>query len=147
MDARRRRTLAPHGGVLDLGIDAVLDAVLDAIAPVEHVFLSVDVDVLDPAYAPGTGTPEPGGMTTRELLRALRRITCTRGLIGLEVVEVSPPYDHAELTALAAHRVVLECLSGLALKRKGSPARPENASHTGRATAATRPSRDASAER
>jgi agmatinase len=113
--------------VVDRGIDAVIDDVLEWIAPAQHLFLSVDVDVLDPAFAPGTGTPEPGGMSTRELLRAIRRLTIARGLAGMEVVEVSPPYDHAEITAMAAHRVVLDALAGLAVHRRGGAARPETA--------------------
>jgi agmatinase len=108
--------------VVEHGIDAVVDDVLAAVEPAEHLFLSVDVDVLDPAFAPGTGTPEPGGMSTRELLRAIRRLTVARGLAGMEVVEVSPPYDHADVTAMAAHRVVLEALSGLAVHQRGAGA-------------------------
>ncbi|MGH2746696.1 MAG: agmatinase [Actinomycetota bacterium] len=112
--------------IVDHGIDAVLNAVLYEIADASHLFLSIDIDALDPAYAPGTGTPEPGGMTTRELLRAVRRLTLERGLAGMEVVEVSPPYDHAQITAMAAHRVVLEALSGLAAHRAGTKIAPED---------------------
>jgi agmatinase len=108
------------------GIDAVVEAVLDEMGDARELFLSVDVDVLDPSYAPGTGTPEPGGMTTRELLRALRGLALRWELAGLEVVEVSPPYDYAGITALAAHRVVLETLSCVALRRSGRDARPED---------------------
>jgi len=77
------------------------------------VYLSIDVDVLDPAHAPGTGTPEPGGLTTRELQ------TIVRGLVGLDVVgadvvEVAPAYDHAELTSLAAANMAYEILGLLA---------------------------------
>lgn len=111
--------------VLEKGIDAVITEVLAAVSDADHLFLSVDVDVLDPAFAPGTGTPEPGGMSTTELLRAVRRLTIEKGLAGMDVVEVSPPYDHSDITALAAHRVVLEALSGLALHRSGRAARPE----------------------
>jgi agmatinase len=112
--------------VNDKGIDAVMALVLDEIADAEHLFLSVDIDVLDPAFAPGTGTPEPGGMTARELLRAVRTLVLSKGLAGMDVVEVSPPYDHAAITAMAAHRTVLEALSALALHRKGGAARPED---------------------
>ena len=111
--------------VFEKGIDAIIVEVLAAVSDADHLFLSVDVDVLDPAFAPGTGTPEPGGMSTLELLRAIRRLTSERGLAGMDVVEVSPPYDHSDITALAAHRVVLEALSGLALNRSGRGARPE----------------------
>jgi agmatinase len=111
--------------VIERGIDAVIDSVLSEIGSSERIFLSVDIDVLDPAFAPGTGTPEPGGMSSRELLRAVRRLTLERDLVGMEVVEVSPPYDHASITAMAAHRVVLEALSGLAVRRSGRGPRPE----------------------
>ena len=112
--------------ILDRGIDPVVDSVLEEIEGASHLFLSVDIDVLDPAYAPGTGTPEPGGMSTRELLRAIRRLTRERGLAGMEVVEVSPPYDHAGITAMAAHRTILEALSGLASWRVGRAPEPED---------------------
>jgi agmatinase len=108
------------------GIGRVIERVLDEVAGADALFLSVDVDVLDPAFAPGTGTPEPGGMSTRELLYAVRTIACARDLAGMEVVEVSPPYDHASITALAANRVVMEALSGIALRRSGADPRPED---------------------
>jgi agmatinase len=85
----------------------------------------VDIDVVDPGFAPGTGTPEPGGLSPRELLWAIRRIGREVGICGMEVVEVSPPYDHAEVTALLANRVVLEALGGLALRRLGREPAPE----------------------
>jgi agmatinase len=111
--------------IFERGIDAVVDDVLAEIRGAEHLFLSVDIDVLDPAFAPGTGTPEPGGMTSRELLRAVRRLTVERGFVGMDVVEVSPPYDHAGITAMAAHRVVCEALSGLAVNRRDGKPEPE----------------------
>ena len=111
--------------IIERGIDAVIDDVLEEVDGAEALWLSVDVDVLDPAFAPGTGTPEPGGMNTRELLRAVRRLVLARGLGGMDVVEVSPPYDHANITAIAANRVVLEALSALTLHRKGGPPKPE----------------------
>jgi len=104
--------------VIERGIENVMDDVLEEISAASALFLSVDIDVLDPAFAPGTGTPEPGGMATRELLRAVRRVALEKDLAGMEVVEVSPPYDHAGITAMAAHRVVLEALSAVALRRK-----------------------------
>ena len=108
------------------GIDAVTDDVLAEVSDTQAVFMSVDVDVLDPAFAPGTGTPEPGGMATWELLRSVRRIALAIDLAGMEVVEVSPPYDHAGITAIAAHRVVLEALSAMAVRRAGGSVRPED---------------------
>ncbi len=101
------------------GFDAVLDeAIEQALDGPEAIYLSVDVDVLDPAYAPGTGTPEPGGLTSRELLRAVRRIVGQVRLVGLDVVEVAPAYDGpGAITAEVAHRVILEALSALTAKR------------------------------
>jgi agmatinase len=84
----------------------------------EGVFLSVDIDVCDPGHAPGTGTPEPGGLTARELLDAVRRIAYELPVLGVDVVEVSPPYDHAEITSFLANRVVLETLTGIARRRR-----------------------------
>ncbi len=85
----------------------------------DGVFLSVDIDVVDPGMAPGTGTPEAGGLTSRQLLDAVRRIAIELPIVGIDVVEVSPPYDHADVTALLANRVVLEALSGIAFRRAG----------------------------
>src|SRR3954454_14460176 len=84
----------------------------------DGVFLSVDIDVCDPGHAPGTGTPEPGGLTGRQLLDAVRRIAYELPVVGVDLVEVSPPYDHAELTSFLANRVVLEVLSGMARRRR-----------------------------
>ncbi|HYU57370.1 MAG TPA: agmatinase [Actinomycetota bacterium] len=112
--------------VEDRGIGPVIEETLEMLARCDHLFLSVDIDVVDPSAAPGTGTPEPGGMTARQLLRAVRRLAAARGFAGMEVVEVSPPYDVAEITARLAHRVVLEALSGLALHRTGRAPAPED---------------------
>ena len=84
----------------------------------DGVFLSVDIDVCDPGHAPGTGTPEPGGLTARQLLDSVRRIAYELPLAGIDVVEVAPPYDHAEITSFLANRVVLEALSGMARRRR-----------------------------
>ena len=84
----------------------------------DGVFLSVDIDVCDPGHAPGTGTPEPGGLSARELLDAVRRICLELPVVGVDVVEVSPPYDHADITAALANRVVLEALSAIARRRR-----------------------------
>ncbi len=102
------------------GLDECLsDAFEIAMDDCEGVFLSVDVDVCDPGHAPGTGTPEPGGLSSRQLLDAVRRICVELPVVGMDVVEVSPPYDHAELTAYLANRVVLEALSGMAVRKGG----------------------------
>jgi agmatinase len=77
------------------------------------VYLSVDIDVLDPAFAPGTGTPEAGGLSTRELLAVLRGLSAL-SITGIDVVEVAPPYDHAEITGIAAAHVIYDLLSAMA---------------------------------
>ena len=100
----------------------------------DAVFLSVDVDVVDPGSAPGTGTPETGGLTSRQLLDAVRRIGMELPLVGMDVVEVSPPYDHAEITAYLGNRIVLEALSGIAWKRGDQKRRPERPLLDGRPT-------------
>jgi len=106
------------------GLDDCLDeAFAIALDGCDTVFLSVDIDVVDPGMAPGTGTPEPGGLTSRALLDAVRRIGCELPLAGVDVVEVSPPYDHSEVTAYLANRVVLETLSGIAWCRRPGGAR------------------------
>lgn len=85
------------------------------------VFLSVDVDVLDPAFAPGTGTPEPGGLTSGDLLQAARLLAERLELVGAEVVEVIPTaVGSADVTALVADRIVREILTGIALRRRGA---------------------------
>ena len=89
-----------------------------AVDECDGVFLSVDVDVVDPGMAPGTGTPEPGGLTARELLDAVRRCGYELPIVGVDIVEVSPPYDHADITAYLANRVVLEFLSATARRRR-----------------------------
>lgn len=84
----------------------------------DGVFLSVDIDVCDPGHAPGTGTPEPGGLSSRELLDAVRRICLELPVVGMDIVEVSPPFDHADITAALGNRVVLEALSAIARRRQ-----------------------------
>lgn len=114
------------GDVIERGLNAVVaDAIAHAAERAPRTYLTVDIDVLDPAFAPGTGTPEPGGLTSRELLWAVRTIASQLDLCAMDLVEVSPPYDHAGITALAGHRVVLEALSGTALRRSGRNARRE----------------------
>ena len=90
----------------------------------DGVFLSVDIDVVDPGMAPGTGTPEPGGMTSRELLEAVRRICLELPIVGIDIVEVAPPFDSADITAILANRVVLEALSAIAKRESGQPYSP-----------------------
>ncbi|MBY9074431.1 agmatinase [Nocardioides sp. WL0053] len=102
------------------GLDSCLDEAFEiALDDCEGVFLSVDVDVCDPGHAPGTGTPEPGGLSARQLLDSVRRICLELPVVGMDIVEVSPPYDHAEITAFLANRVALEALSGIAARKLG----------------------------
>jgi agmatinase len=103
--------------VRELGIREVVERTLARVAG-GPVFLSVDVDVLDPAFAPGTGTPEPGGMNTVDLLWACRTIASRVELVGADVVEVAPQHvGSRDTTALAAERIVREVMTGLALRR------------------------------
>jgi agmatinase len=103
--------------VRNLGIEEVVRRALERVGD-GPAFLSVDVDVLDPAFAPGTGTPEPGGMTTGELLWACRTVAAGVELVGADVVEVCPTHiGSADVTALAADRIVREIMTGIALRK------------------------------
>ena len=104
--------------VRELGIEEVVGRTVGFVGD-GPVFLTVDVDVLDPAFAPGTGTPEPGGMTTVDLLWAARTLATELDLVGADVVEVIPTaVGSADITALAADRIVREILTGIALRRR-----------------------------
>ncbi|MSO41898.1 MAG: agmatinase [Solirubrobacterales bacterium] len=104
--------------VRDLGIRAVVERAIE-VAGEGPTFLSVDVDVLDPVYAPGTGTPEPGGMTSADLLWACRELAARLELVGAEVVEVIPTaVGSADISALVADRTVREILTGIAMRRR-----------------------------
>jgi agmatinase len=96
-----------------LGFDEIVRRTRERIGDAT-VYLSVDIDVLDPAFAPGTGTPEMGGLTSRELLALLRGLPGGQ-VVAADVVEVSPAYDHAEITALAAATVAYETMSLMAI--------------------------------
>ena len=114
-----------QGEIDERGLDDVIEETIRQAGAAGRSWLSVDIDVVDPGSAPGTGAPEPGGLTPRELLWAVRRIGLEVDLCGMEVVEVSPPYDQADVTALLAHRTILEVMSGLALRRSGREPSPE----------------------
>ncbi|MBX6342627.1 MAG: agmatinase family protein, partial [Thermomicrobiaceae bacterium] len=114
----RRATVITLDDVDRYGIDRVAEYALEiAWKNAKAVFLSFDIDSVDPAFAPGTGTPEPGGFLPREVLRLLR-LVAREGLVGMEVVEVSPPYDVADITALLGTRVVMTVLGELVLAGK-----------------------------
>ena len=92
-----------------IGVDGIVERVVERVG--DHpVYVSIDIDVLDPAFAPATGTPEAGGMTSRELLGVLRAMRELR-LVGADIVEVSPVYDHAEVTAVAAANIAYELVT------------------------------------
>jgi agmatinase len=96
----------------DLGVRGMAERISERVAD-RPVYVSVDIDVLDPAHAPGTGTPEAGGLTSRELLGVLRSFA-SLNLVGADIVEVAPAYDHAQITGIAAAHVGYELLSALA---------------------------------
>lgn len=106
----------------DRGLRTVVDEAVEYSlgGGAKGVFISVDIDVVDPAFAPGTGTPEPGGLTSRQLLDTVRRLGRDLTVIGADVVEVSPPYDSSEVTSYLANRVVLELLNGMAERKTAS---------------------------
>lgn len=112
-DRRLGFGIVTSGDVLRRGIDETVDALRQRIGD-RPLYVSVDIDVLDPAHAPGTGTPEAGGMTSRELLEILRGLR-DLNLIGADVVELAPAYDHAEITAIAASHVAYDLVSLLSL--------------------------------
>jgi len=104
--------------IRNLGIREVTSQAVETVGG-GPVFLTVDIDVLDPAFAPGTGTPEPGGMTTTELLWAVREVAVQVEVIGADMVEVIPTgVGSADITALAADRIIREILGGIALRRR-----------------------------
>ncbi|MFC0540965.1 agmatinase [Kutzneria chonburiensis] len=99
--------------VMRRGVDEVVGGLRERIGD-RPLYVSVDIDVLDPAHAPGTGTPEAGGMTSRELLEILRGLAGTN-LVSADVVEVAPAYDHADITSIAASHVAYDLVSLLAM--------------------------------
>lgn len=99
-----------------LGVEGIVAAIMGRIGTEIPVYLSIDIDVIDPGLAPGTGTPEPGGWTTREVIRILRGIEGLN-IVGADVVEVAPSYDgRGEQTALAAAQIVYEVLTSVVKK-------------------------------
>jgi agmatinase len=106
--------------VRELGIEQVVERALEVVGE-GPAFLSIDVDVLDPAFAPGTGTPEPGGLTSAELLWAARTVAERAEIVGADVVEVIPTaVGSADVTALVAERTVREVMTGIALRRRST---------------------------
>ena len=98
--------------VEEQGVAAAIERVRDRIGD-RPLYISVDIDILDPSHAPGTGTPEAGGLTSRELLRMLRALT-DLNIVGADIVEVAPAYDHAQITGIAAAHVSYEIMTAMA---------------------------------
>jgi len=98
----------------DLGVAAAIEKMKARVGK-RPMYVSIDIDVLDPAHAPGTGTPEAGGLTSRELL-SLLRATAGMNVIGADIVEVAPAYDHAQITGIAASHAMYELISAFAAK-------------------------------
>ncbi|MBC7680096.1 MAG: agmatinase [Pseudorhodobacter sp.] len=118
-DADLGFAIVPAVEIEDLGSRGVAERIAARVQD-RPVYVSVDIDVLDPAFAPGTGTPESGGLLSRELLAILRSFSALN-LVGADIVEVAPAYDHAEITGIAASHVAYELLSAMALTpRTGS---------------------------
>ena len=108
--------IVPTHEMREIGLDAVVRRIINRVGDTP-AFLTFDIDFVDPAYAPGTGTPEVGGWTSWEslyLVRALRDLN----FVGMDVVEVAPPYDHAEITAYLAANIAFEFISILALQKQ-----------------------------
>ena len=102
------------------GWAAVMARVLDeANDGPEHLYISFDIDVIDPAFTPGTGTPEPGGLTPREAFPLVRGLCAENNLVGFDLVELAPLLDPGYTTTLNANRVVQECLTGIAMHKMG----------------------------
>ena len=99
-----------------IGVDGILERVLKRVGDAS-LYISIDIDVLDPAFAPATGTPEAGGMTSRELLEVLRGFQHHR-IVGADIVEVSPAYDHAAITAVAAANLAYELITIMSARRR-----------------------------
>lgn len=108
--------------IVQRSLDTCLSEALQLVHDCDGIFLSVDVDVVDPGMAPGTGTPESGGLTSRQLLDAVRHIALHTNIVGMDIVEVAPAYDGpGQVTALLANRVVLETLAATAIRRGATP--------------------------
>ena len=110
-DARLGFDIVQTDFIQEFGLAAAIQRILARLGD-RPVYVSVDIDVLDPAHAPGTGTPEAGGLTSRELLGMIRALSSTN-IVGGDVVEVAPAYDHAQLTGIAASHAIYELLSSM----------------------------------
>ncbi len=115
-DAALGFEVVPTGALDELGVAGVAERLLEQVGD-RPTYVSIDVDVLDPAFAPGTGTPETAGMSTRELVGLVRAL-CAADVVGADIVEVSPAYDHAEITGIAAASLAYELVSVFAARSR-----------------------------
>ncbi len=99
--------------------DVMEDVIAEANDGPEYMYISFDIDTLDPAFVPGTGTPEPGGLMPREVFPIIRRLCAESNVVGFELVELAPLMDPTYVSALNANRVIRECLTGIAMRKKG----------------------------
>ncbi|MEQ1700021.1 MAG: agmatinase family protein, partial [Ilumatobacteraceae bacterium] len=112
--------------IWERGWPAVMaDAIAEALDGPEYLYISIDIDSLDPAYAPATGTPEPGGIVAADLMRIVRELAYRHHVVAMDVVEVAPAYDHADVTINVAHRLFTECLAGMGAKRRDAAGTPK----------------------
>ncbi|WP_353988641.1 agmatinase [Ruicaihuangia caeni] len=111
-DKRLGFAIVTSEDIEERGVEVAIERIRTRIGD-KPLYISIDIDVLDPAHAPGTGTPEAGGLTSRELLRMIRALS-DRNIVGADVVEVAPAYDHAQLTAVAASHVAYDLISAMA---------------------------------
>ena len=110
----------PMAEVERRGWDAVMeDVIKEAKEGPEYLYISFDIDTLDPAFVPGTGTPEPGGLTPREAFPLVRRLCAESNVIGFDLVELAPERDPTYVSTMNANRIVRECLTGIAMRKKG----------------------------
>jgi agmatinase len=110
----------PMAEVEKRGWPAVMeDIIKEANDGPEYIYISFDIDAIDPAYTPGTGTPEPGGLTTREAFPIMRRLCAEANVVGVDVVELAPERDPGYTTTMNTNRLIRECLVGLAMRKKG----------------------------
>ena len=101
------------------GVEAVINRILDRVGD-RPAYITFDIDCLDPAFAPGTGTPVPGGLATWQALEFIRGLA-PLNMIGFDLVEVSPAYDHADVTAMAAANIAYDWLAVMAIKAGAKP--------------------------
>jgi agmatinase len=112
IDLVKERSIAVHTArrVYQRGIEAIANDIIDQFSSVPAIYLTLDIDCLDPAFAPGTGTPEAGGLTSRELLELLHLLFAVLPIRALDIVEVSPTLDTADITSMAAIKIIYEVL-------------------------------------